>query len=43
MSAILTKFIQLATLPEILEGIFNLKANGKLIFVISMDIHVYNL
>jgi hypothetical protein len=25
MSAILTKFIQLATLPEILEGIFNLK------------------
>ena len=25
MSAILTKFIQLATLAEILEGIFNLK------------------
>jgi hypothetical protein len=44
MSAIFTKFIQLATLAEILEGIFHLhKANGKLVSVVSMDIYVYNL
>jgi hypothetical protein len=44
MYAIFTKFIQLATLAEILEGIFHLhKVNGKLVFVVSMDIYVYNL
>jgi hypothetical protein len=42
--AIFTKFIQLAMPAEILEGIIHLhKANGKLVFVFSMDIYVYNL